>query len=1111
MSRFSLILILAGLVACNKPDHSPVFELIFPDQSGIDFANNLIYDEKLNAYTYRNFYNGAGVALGDINNDGLLDIYFCGNQVENKLYMNKGNFEFEDITDKAGVACAGVWSTGVSMADVNGDGWLDIFVCKSGPLRDGVRHNELFINNGDSTFTESAEAWGVADEGLSLHAVFFDYDRDGDLDFYLLNNSNRSVGIYDLREGQRQIPDPLGGNKFYRNDGDHFTDVTQEVGIYSSAIGFGLGVSVSDVNKDGWPDLFVSNDFFERDYLYINNKDGTFTERLEEVITEISMGSMGADIADLDNDGFPEIFVTEMLPEKLDRIRTKTIFEDWNRYTASLKSGYYHQFSRNVLQRNMGYTPGSSSDIFFTELARYSNVQATDWSWGALLFDYNNDGLKDIFVANGIAKDLTDQDYINFYSNTIVHAEQLKKDSLLITNLMDRLPSQKLSNYLFRNRGDFDFENVALKVGLDAATFSNGAAYGDLDNDGAIDLVINNINDHAYLYRNRTSDNDNKSIANYLAVELKGSGRNTAAIGAQVTAYAGDTKYYVEQAPVRGYLSSVSPVLHFGLGRINHIDSLVILWPRGGCVTIFNVNVNQRLLIKENESSDGDLCNPEKRAVLPFLSLTTPTITYTHREKEFVDFDRDRLLFEMINDGVAFTVGDVNNDGLEDIYIGGSADFSGSLFIQQSNGDFMLKEQPAFQQDRYAEDTDAVFFDANGDGYLDLYVASGGKRYPIGSFWLIDRLYFNDGKGNFNRSKQIEMNGDKAESTSFVRYADINADGKPDLLVGSRSDPFNYGAPVSAYILFNQGGGVFLDVTKTDAPGLHSLGMLRDAVIVDLDRDNDLDIIIATEWSSLHYFRNDGGKFINATAEVGLDKFSGQWNALVLSDINNDGFPDIIAGNMGLNGLHHADDYSPLVMYMHDFDGNGNIEQIVCKRIADKDFPLALYPDITRQLPILKKRFTNFSSYKNVTINDLFDERILSASKILHMNQSATVAFINEGGKRLAPLNLPWQAQLTSVYAILAIDINMDGNIDLLLGGNQSKVKPEWGSVNSTWGITLLGKGDGTFIFLPSDKSGFHARGEIRTIKELVKGSEVNIFVLRKNDSLLTFKYNTLK
>ncbi|MEL7004508.1 MAG: CRTAC1 family protein, partial [Bacteroidota bacterium] len=626
--------------------------------TGIDFANELRYTETINAYTYRNFYNGAGVATGDINNDGLIDLYFAGNQVDNKIYLNQGNFKFEDITLSSGLSCSGVWTTGVSMADINGDGWLDIYVCKSGPQGGKNRYNELFINNGDLTFTEKAKEYGLNDEGLSTHAAFFDYDKDGDLDIYLLNNSGRSVGLYDLREGQREIRDSLGSNKLYRNDGDYFSDVSELAGIYGSSIGYGLGVTIADLNRDGWQDIYVSNDFFERDYLYFNNGDGTFTESLEEVINEISIGSMGADIADLTNDGFPEIYVTEMLPDRWDRVKTKALFENWDKYQANVSNGYYHQFSRNVLQLNNGFIPNDTNEsVHFSEIARFTNLYATDWSWGALIFDYNNDGNKDIFVANGVGKDLTDQDYINYYANNNVELTKARRDSTLLTNLMDKIPSEALPNYLFHNYGDLRFENKAKDLGLDQKTFSNGAAYADLDNDGDMDLVVNNIDAPASVYRNNTSELEN---TNYIQIALSGKGRNSAAFGTQIEVYAGGQYYFSEQTPVKGYMSSVDPRIHFGLDQSAVVDSIVVTWPDATTSRLYNVNSNQIIELDQREVDVQQKNREPSESSTWFTEQSKIFKTYTHTENSFVDFNRDQLLFEMFsNEGPVSATADV--------------------------------------------------------------------------------------------------------------------------------------------------------------------------------------------------------------------------------------------------------------------------------------------------------------------------------------------------------------------------------------------------------------------------------------------------------------------
>ena len=655
------LLMIILLSSCKKEEaqEKQLFKIISAKESGIDFRNDLTYNEKYNPYTFRNFYNGAGVALGDINNDGLLDIFIAGNQTSNRLYLNKGNFKFEDITDQAGLNSSGVWSTGVSMADINNDGLLDIYVCKSGPPGGEKRYNELFINKGNLTFKEESKAYGIAEEGLSQHAVFFDMDKDGDLDMYLLSNSGRSIGLFDLREGQREIRDPEGGNKLFRNDGAFFTDISEAAGIFGSSIGYGLGVTVADLNEDTWPDLYVSNDFFERDYLYLNNQDGTFREVLPELIPEISMGSMGADIADLDNDARPDIFVTEMLPEDWNRVKTKTPFEDWDKFQANLKAGYHRQFTRNTLQKNLGQNPNTGAPMF-TEVSRMTGMHATDWSWGALIFDADLDGLNDVFVANGIVKDLTDFDFVDFYVNKQSDISQFKKDSVLITKMIDEFPSTPLQNYWFKNLGNWSFENKAMEVGLNQLTFSTGAAYGDLDNDGDLDLVVNNLNDFLGVYKNQSIENQ---LGNYITINLKN------AFGATVELHMEGQTLYKEYQPVKGYMSSVDPRIHFGIGQNKTVDSLIIAWPDGSRSIQKNIAANQVINPQKNKIQTPT----EKTSKQTPLILASNPIPFRHQESQFIDFDLDRLRFWSIsNEGPKAAVGDLNQDGRDDIFLPGA-------------------------------------------------------------------------------------------------------------------------------------------------------------------------------------------------------------------------------------------------------------------------------------------------------------------------------------------------------------------------------------------------------------------------------------------------------
>ncbi len=1100
MSAVCLMALEGGCSKKQEESSDKLFTTLSSAQTGIEFTNELKYDQEFNIYTYRNFYNGGGVAAGDINNDGLIDLYFTANMLPNRLFLNKGDFKFEDITEKAGVAGKAAWSTGVAMADVNGDGWLDIYVCNSGDVKGDNKQNELFINNGDGTFREEAEKWGLADRGYSTHAAFFDYDKDGDLDMYLLNNSYQAIGSFNLRRNERPKRDPLGGDKLFRNDGARFTDVSEAAGIYGSVIGFGLGVTVGDVNRDSWLDIYVSNDFFERDYLYINNGDGTFSEQLEQQIPSISAASMGADMADINNDGYLEIFVTEMLPQSNERLKTATTFDNWNRYQYNFENGYYHQFTRNMLQLN-------NADGTFSDIGRLAGVEATDWSWGALIFDMDNDGYKDIFVANGIYQDLTNQDFLNFIANEETAKSVITKEGVDYKKLIDAIPSQPVPNYAFHNQGGLKFENKAEAWGLAEPSFSNGSAYADLDNDGDLDLVVNNVNMPAFVYRNET----NQKFPNnhYLKIELIGEGKNPYAVGSRLTVRHQGHEFYLEQMPMRGFESSVDPRPNFGLGDIQIIDSLIVEWYDKKYTVMTDVPTNQTLRLAHRDATETPVAMAYQagRQAGVFREMKQPVAIFKHTENAFVDFDRDQLIYHMLStQGPKLATGDINGDGRTDFHIGGAKDQAGKLFVQQPNGTFKSTNDAVFEKDKLSEDTDALFFDADGDGDQDLYVASGGSEFPSTSLALADRLYLNDGRGNLTKSPQTFPAG-RLESTGTVQAADYDKDGDLDLFVGARLRPLLYGVPVNGYILQNDGKGNFRDVTPQVAPGLQNLGMITDAVWADIDGDADDDLIVVGEWMPLRIFKNDQGKFIEITENAGLTKTNGWWNCIKSGDLDGDGDLDFVIGNHGLNSRFRASAEKPVRMFVNDFDQNGMVEQIIGTFNGDKMYPMALRHDLVAQMPGLKKKYLKYDSYKDQTVQDVFSSEQLSSAVKLDAYELETSILINQGNGKFELKALPVEAQFSPIYGIAMHDFDGDGNLDMLLGGNFFAAKPEVGRYDASYGLWLQGDGKGSFKVVKSRESGFYTNGEVRDITVIADKKAPMVLVARNNDTLQLFQY----
>jgi enediyne biosynthesis protein E4 len=1059
----------------------PLFTLLAAEQTGITFQNQLTSSPENNILEYLYFYNGGGVAAGDIDNDGLIDLYFTGNQVPNKLFRNKGNFQFEDITESAGVTGDGGWSTGVTMADVNGDGLLDIYVCQVGNLPGIDGQNKLYLNLGKGKFKESAAEYGLDFKGFSTHAVFFDYDRDGDLDLYLLNHNVKSPEVFAKAEN-RSKPDPTG-DKLYKNllsEGKiGFEDVTEKAGIYSSILGFGLGVSVEDFDGDGWLDLYVSNDFTENDYLYLNQQNGTFRESLKELIPSTSRYSMGNDAADLNGDGLPEIFTTDMLPEDPE-IWMKSVGEDKAEvYQIKQQFGYQDQYVRNHLQLNQGASG-------FAEIALFAGVHASDWSWSPLIFDMDNDGFPDIHVTNGIVKRPNDLDFIQYSqeADPNLSMEDLRKRQISM------LPSLKIANFAWRNQGNLEFKNEAKALGLDQESYSNGSLYADLDNDGDLDLVINNLDQEAFIYQNHSE----KSGNNFLRVDLKGDGQNAFGVGAQVILFSENLKWVQRLSTSRGFQSGPSTTLVFGLGKTASIDSIQVNWPNGKSETFPKTAINQSVVLSQSQGKPFEKSRPADNT-----SFDSSPINWTHQEKDEMDFIKREYLApkSFSKMGPALAVADVNGDGLDDFYVGGAKDQAGAFFLQQPDAQFEEIANPMFIQLAKAEDVVAEFADFNGDGFLDLFVGSGGNENESGNLFNFDRIFFGDGTGNF----RFSMNSlpPIGENTSCIAIHDVDGDGDLDLFIGSSVKSGDYGAKPKSSLLINQGNGQFRDETESWFGSEVDLGMVNAATWADLDSDGKAELLISGDWQGVRVFELSPEKKLTEIKPQGLE-FSGGWiNTIKVADLNGDGRLDILTGNLGLNSKLKASRENPIWLYHHDFDGNGQADPIIFHYMGEKLVPFATRDDLIRQIPGIKRMHTSYQDYAKISKpEDLFPKSEIDKTRKLPVYEFRSGVYFQKADGSFEFEPFPAEAQWSPVFAI-EVD-PQTGTV--YLGGNSSDFRVDLGKSLNIGILTY--KWDQT-NWLEAEKNR-NPKSEIRNLKILKSNQGNQLLGTQNNGPMIWIK-----
>lgn len=1092
MKQIAIAICILFLFACKGRNNDALFSLV--KDSNIDFVNTLEESKDYNVFKYRNFYNGGGVATGDINNDGLADVFFTANQGPNKLYLNKGNLQFEDISEKAGFNDKKQWSTGVVFVDINADGWLDIYVCNAGNmLEKSLRKNQLFINNHDLTFTDKAAEVGLDNDGYSTQASFFDYDLDGDLDCFLVNNSPIPVNTLNYAN-MRTVRDPDapfadflkgGGDHLYKNDNGKFIDVSKEAGIFGSIISFGLGVTVGDVNLDGYPDVYVSNDFFEKDYLYINQRNGTFKDELEQRMQHISFSSMGADLQDINNDGKPDIFTTDMLPGDDYRLKTNTSFEGYEVFKLKQNQGFFNQFTQNALQVNNG-------EGKFLETAFYSGVAASDWSWGALMFDADNDGKSDIFVCNGIYRDVTDQDFIDFFANDVVNKMALTGRKEDVENVINEMPSVPIANKAFKNLGGLKFSDESINWGFDKPTYSNGAAYADLDNDGDLDLIINNVNQTALVYKNNSRE---KTQSNYIALQLTYTNPNAYAIGSKIRIFQGNEILSRELIPSKGFQSSVEYKQTIGTGN-SKVDSIEIVWPNQKISTIVSPAINQLHLIDY-----GKLVSVDKKysgtSSSPFIEAV-PLFSKKYPEDDYIDFYTERNVpFMLSRLGPKAAVADVNADGLDDVFIGTPNQQPRELYIQTKNG-FQLKEVADFRKYTFNDVTTTFFFDCDNDGDKDLFVGGGGNFADANSGFYQNQLYLNDSKGNFNlKPGAIPLSNTNCGTAVAFDY---DQDGAMDLFIGSRSTPQQYGVMPNNFIMHNDGAGQFSDRTAQVAPLLNGIGLITSAIAVDINKDNKNELIIVGEWIAPRILSFNGKEFTQI--QTGLEEFSGWWQLVQSTDIDNDGDLDLILGNLGENFYLKPAADRPVKLWVKDFDQNGTIDKIISHTINKRDVPVFLKKEITDQIPSLKKMNLKHKDFANKSVQELFTNQLENVATYSVKTAQSLIA-INDGKGQFNVQPLPVAVQLSSVHAAAIEDWNNDGHKDLYLVGNFFDLLPQFCRVDASFGNLLLHQKDHSFSVGSPAEMGISLSGQVKDIQPLTFKGQRGYLVLQNGESPL--------